>query len=354
MGRFYSERSSSGENNTSDVTVSIALFGQPGSGKSSLVNRLTGHKLAEVGVHTDKTKAAEAYDWNGVHLVDLPGYDTKQFPKEDYFSRFQIDDFDLFLCVFSEKLHQADTQFFQELHRSGKICLFIRNKSDNIWEEGKKTKDLHKAIQQDVQKHLDAKVPVYFTSCKKKHGIKELIGGITKNLDEAKRIAWIKAAKAYSEEFLREKKRVCKKQVWWASGAAAVNGPNPIPGANVGVDVSILFALFASIRKTYELTDEDLLQVQEMAIPAMAHVAKNVVEYGTKTGLMLLLQKFAKREIIKRLGAYVPVVGQAIAAGMGFAITRKAGMAYLNDCHTLALQILEHEAEMDYYKVKHD
>ena len=352
MRNFHSKRNSTSGNDKSEVTVSIALFGQPGSGKSSLVNRLTGQKLAEVGVHTDKTTDAAAYDWNGVHVVDLPGYDTKQFPKEDYFNRFQIGDFDLFLCVFSEKLHQADTQFFQELHRSGKICLFIRNKSDNIWEEGKKTKDLHKAIEQDVQKHLGAKVPVYFTSCKKKHGIKELIGGMTKNLDDAKRIAWIKAAKAYSEQFLQEKKKICKKQVWFAAGAAAANGPNPIPGANVGVDVSILFALFASIRRTYELTDEEMLKVQEMAIPAMAHVAKNVIEYGTKAGLMLLLQKFAKREIIKRLGAYVPIVGQAIAAGMGFAITRKAGLAYLNDCHTLALQILEHEAEMDYFKAK--
>lgn len=37
------------------VRVSIALFGQPGCGKSSLINRLTGQKLAAEGVRNDVT-----------------------------------------------------------------------------------------------------------------------------------------------------------------------------------------------------------------------------------------------------------------------------------------------------------
>lgn len=348
MAKFRSHRRTQTWQDENNVRVSIALFGQPGSGKSSLINRLTGQNLAEVGVMTDKTRRAEAYEWNGIHLVDLPGYDTQQFPKEQYFEQFAVDSFDLFLCVFSGKLRQADTQFFQELQQSGKICLFVRNKSENIWEEGKKTKHLYHQIQQDVSRQVGRKVEVYFTSCRKKQGIKDLIKGITEHLDDAKRVAWIKAAKAYSEQFLKEKRKVCKKQVWLASGAAAANGINPIPGANVGVDVSILVTLFAAIRRTYELTEEEMLKVQEMAIPAMAHVAKNVVNYGTTQGVLLLLKRFASREIARRAAAYIPFVGQAIASTAGFIITRNAGMSYLEDCHALARSILEHQAEMEY------
>lgn len=81
--------------------VSIALFGQPGAGKSSLINKILGKKVAEVGVETDKTIEEASYEANGLKFVDLPGYGTKNFPKDTYFQRFNIQQFDLFLCVTS-------------------------------------------------------------------------------------------------------------------------------------------------------------------------------------------------------------------------------------------------------------
>ncbi|MBS61884.1 GTPase [Salinisphaera sp.] len=63
-------------------TVSIALFGQPGAGKSSLINKIVGRQVAEVGVETDKTTDAARYHHNGIDLIDLPGYGTRQFPQE--------------------------------------------------------------------------------------------------------------------------------------------------------------------------------------------------------------------------------------------------------------------------------
>ncbi len=77
------------------TTVSVALFGQPGAGKSSLINKIVGQKVAEVGVETDKTVAAASYEAKGLRFVDLPGYGTKNFPKESYFQKFDIQQFDL-------------------------------------------------------------------------------------------------------------------------------------------------------------------------------------------------------------------------------------------------------------------
>jgi GTP-binding protein EngB required for normal cell division len=62
--------------------VRVALFGQPGAGKSSLINKITGKKnLAQAGVETDKTTKAKEYEANGLIFVDLPGYGTTGFPK---------------------------------------------------------------------------------------------------------------------------------------------------------------------------------------------------------------------------------------------------------------------------------
>src|SRR6187431_2120533 len=85
--------------------VSIALFGQPGCGKSSLINRLTGQKLAVEGVRNDVTTERQEFEWNGLTLVDLPGYDTARFPASEYLARFKVLEFDLLLCVFDGKFH---------------------------------------------------------------------------------------------------------------------------------------------------------------------------------------------------------------------------------------------------------
>lgn len=62
--------------------VRICLFGQPGAGKSSLINELIGEKKAKVGTGTDTTKEAQVIESGSVVYVDLPGYDTARFPKK--------------------------------------------------------------------------------------------------------------------------------------------------------------------------------------------------------------------------------------------------------------------------------
>ena len=189
------------------VTVRIALFGQPGAGKSSLINTITGKKLATEGVKTDQTIEAKAYDWEGLHLVDLPGYGTQRFPKESYFTTFDIYSFDVFLCVFDGKFRDADSQFFHELTSIGKVCLFVRNKTDNLWEDGKTVAELQQEVAADLESHIKSAQPLFFTSCKTRRGIDALSQAIVRCLNNAKRDRYLRAAKAYSEDFLNAKKK---------------------------------------------------------------------------------------------------------------------------------------------------
>lgn len=323
------------------TTVSVALFGQPGAGKSSLINKIIGEKVAEVGVETDKTVEAASYEAKGLRFVDLPGYGTNNFPKESYFQRFGIQQFDLFLCVTSGKLHQADTEFFQELANRGKVCIFVVNKHDEIWEDGVEIGELEQRKRNDITKHVGQRVNVIFTSCKMNTGLDILNEEIRNNLDGAKRERWARGAKAYSERFLQEKKAACEKYVAYAAAAAATNAINPVPGVDVAVDISIIMGLFKEIRDDYGLSDDFLSSLKRSSIPIIGRLANNVVQYAAKEGIFMLLKSFAGRQAVKSFSKYIPIIGQAIAAGLGYAITSNVGNSYLNDCHELAAEALK-------------
>lgn len=321
------------------IPLKIALFGQPGSGKSSIINKLVGESVVKTGVSTDVTKEAQTIYHNGLLVVDLPGYGTTKFPPNEWINKFNPKDFDLFLCVFSGKFHEADTKFFKDLKEAGRVCLFVRNFHDSLWEEGKTVEDLEKEIIADVEKQVHSKVDVIFTSCfRNGNGFDKLQEAIQKNLEPAKRDRYILSAKAYSVEHLKQKKAECEKRITKYAAIAAANGLNPIPGADISIDVTVLLKLFKEIRQSYGLNDEKI-KTYEALLP----LAKKVIEYATKEGVIILLKNLATREIVKNVAKYIPLVGQVIAASAGFALTRVAGSHYLDDCHELASYILEKE-----------
>ncbi|BBH22275.1 hypothetical protein Back11_36200 [Paenibacillus baekrokdamisoli] len=322
-----------------NLKLKIALFGQPGAGKSSLINLIVGQPVTQTGATTDMTTEAKVIEHEELLLVDLPGYGTSKFPPNKWMEQFQPEELDLFLCVFASKFHEADTTFFKQLKEKGRVCIFVRNKQDDLWEEGKTTEQLEAEIIADVHKHVGSAENVHFVSCRTKAGLTELVDAIYAALDPAKREKYARSAKAYSKEHLEAKKAACEKSVYKYAGLAAANGLNPVPGVNIGVDISIMLKQFNDIRKSYGLSDEKVNKL----IPSLLPIGKRVLEYSTKEGIMILLKRYAGREASIQIGRYVPFVGQAIAAAAGFGMTLAAGKSYLNDCHQLAEQILEEE-----------
>jgi len=320
--------------NDEKLKIKIALFGQPGSGKSSLINAIIDEEIAKTGQETDVTQEAQIIEWKDLIFVDLPGYGTTKFPPNQWFDEFKPEEYDLFLCVFNGKFHEADTSFFQQLKEEGRVCLFVRNFSDGIWAKNKGQSELRNDIILDVQLQVKEEVKVFFTSCKDGEGIAELTDGIDKALDPAKADKWVRNAKIYSQKDLKKKKELCKNLVYKYSALAAANAINPIPGVDVGVDVGVIFKLFSEIRKTYGLDNNQL----ESFVPILP-VAKKVLDYATKEGILILLKNFASRYTVKEFSKYIPIVGQVIAATTGFGITLSAGNSYLEDCYLLAEKI---------------
>ena len=63
----------------------------------------------------------------------------------------------------------------------------------------------------------------------------------------------------------------------------------------------------------------------------------------TGNGVIILLKNFGGKQVIKSVGKYIPVLGQGIAAVLGYTLAEDAGKSYIKDCATLARQVMNDE-----------
>jgi GTP-binding protein EngB required for normal cell division len=326
------------------VRVRVALFGQPGAGKSSLINALVGREVAVTGERTDTTVDAHSYHHDGVVYTDLPGFGTTRFPADTYWERFKLDEQDLLLCVKDSKFSDADDRmFFEQLWTRGKVCLFVHNKSDTLWSNTKTTEEIRAELSRDLEERLAPRTArLVFASCRTKEGLDELERAIGDYLPDAKRERWERAAAAYSEEWLQRKRAIIQREVYIGAALSAINGFNPIPGADLAIDLSALAGLLVRIRNHYGLSDARLERYLQFA-PAAKALTDKVLKYATREGLLLLLKRFASRQLEKQVTKYIPFIGQAVAASVGYGITLQVGFEFLDTCHELALQVMKAE-----------
>lgn len=323
--------------------VTIAFFGQPGSGKSSTINAICGQQVTEVGVRTNTTKVARLIEYGDLVFVDLPGYGTADFPQEEFLHKFNPLQYDLFVCVFAGKLHKADTEFFQMLQEVHKPCIFVRNKVDEIYEEGMTLAESEEVIRQDVIKQLGTKrFTLVFVAAREdmKQGIAELNDAIMEKMSAARREQYILEAEAKTEEQLEKKKKAALRYVKRSSTYAAFNGLNPMLGVDATIDVIILFQLYSNIRASFGIT-EDTINESKQGMSSKSLIMKGM----SKEGIKLIFKSLGKRFTAKTVLKYVPVLGQATAAYLGHSMVEKAGKEYVEACYAVAREKLLHELE---------
>lgn len=310
---------------------------------------MIGKNLFKSGVYTDTTVKSQEASWGALRIVDLPGYDTKRFPFEDWCKQFSVEDYDLYLFVFAGKLHDADGKLFKkfkEWNQSRKHPYFIvRNKEDDIWDDGRTLDELKKEIVEDVYSKVGAKdIKVYFTSCKTGTGFEELKDNIfTSNIDEVKMGKIIAGFKADSIQDLDRKRAKCLNDIDVYAWAVATNALNPIPGVDVSIDLAVFYKMAKDIRETFGLDETVIEKYMTVLGPIGKKLADKVLAYLTKEGIMLLLKHVAGQYAKKQWLKYIPYVGQVLAARVGFAMTKNLGEYYIDNCYELAKEILEYE-----------
>lgn len=135
----------------------IAILGQPGAGKSSLLKKMTNGKvkpLPVIGAQTDATDWSSDADCNLLSVyeryvfADVPGYDTLSHPLHVFASSFPFQYFDAFIFVIHGKLHSSDEDIFRLIVRYGRKICIAKSFSDSL------DSDDIKSVENDIRKRL--------------------------------------------------------------------------------------------------------------------------------------------------------------------------------------------------------
>ncbi|RUR53059.1 hypothetical protein [Vreelandella populi] len=151
-----------------------------------------------------------------------------------------------------------------------------------------------------------------------------------------------------TREELDEIRKACRTMVTKSSSLSAGAAVIPIPGVDVGSDVTLLLRLIPKINEKFGLTPEqiDSLDTESkiMVMTAISNVGSKMAgKYITKKLIVMLLQKMSGKIAAKSVTKYVPFIGSAVAGSISFAAMKYMGNSHIDDCYEIALAAMENK-----------
>ncbi|HZW26856.1 MAG TPA: hypothetical protein VFF08_00270 [Trueperaceae bacterium] len=145
---------------------------------------------------------------------------------------------------------------------------------------------------------------------------------------------------------LDEVRRECRALVNRSAGISGLAAVVPVPGADVGVDVTLFMQLLPAINRRFGLTPEQVEQLdartKELVFLGVTSVGSQAIaRLVTADVVAALLRRIGVRIAAKSAAKWVPVVGSAAAAGISYTAMRLVGNRHVDDCYRVVRAVIE-------------
>ena len=118
-----------------DHEIHIAAFGRVSTGKSSILNALSGQQVFSTGHLHGETRQQQRHEWSSISqdhvvLIDTPGIDELDGEKREEIARSVASMADIVLMVCESDLTDSEVEAIEMLARLRRPVLLVLNKSD--------------------------------------------------------------------------------------------------------------------------------------------------------------------------------------------------------------------------------
>lgn len=335
------------------VEVKCAIIGRSGVGKSSLINAISGEEIAPVGEVETTMAIGEPYKNDRLWFYDLPGASTEKFPKETYVEDMKIKEMDCVIFATSDRFYEDDTFLINEIANLNIPVYLTRTKIDYSIERGEKRGVSKQETLSTIYQNLEESTKgllikgFYLTSADypTNYDLSKMLEDIQSNLNDIKRKRFLMDIAITSKETLKEKRKLAESLVTKYSWAAAANGLNPIPGVDIAVDLGMITKMADTISKMFGLTKENLeyfkmLNNKSVKL-AVAKASQYLIKYVGKEAITIILKKIAKTMATKTVTKYIPFIGQAVSAGLGYYTISTLGEEMVKNAEEVATELFD-------------
>ncbi|XP_031222105.1 interferon-inducible GTPase 1-like [Mastomys coucha] len=321
-----------------NAPINIAVTGESGSGKSSLINALRKVKpeeegAAKVGV-TETTMKIKSYEHPKVKnliLWDLPGIGTLKFQPKNYLQKVGFKKYDFFIIASSTRFTKHEIDLAKAIRIMKKNYYFVRTKVDFDLQNEKKchpyTYDRKRTLNHIKKYYLDIfrennidEPQVFLIS---NHNLSDydfpvLMETLIKDLPAEKRHNFLLSMTNITEAAIQKKYNSTKQFIWLNAMKDGVFATVPVVGILNDLDME-------KLKKRLNFYQE-LFGVDDESLSFMAKDAKVPVEQLKEKLKSPYLLNFKKEEtlgrlLLKCLKKFASANGGLLATGLYFAKT---------------------------------
>jgi len=391
LKKFMDEKLDAWKNST----VKIAVTGQSGSGKSSLINRLrdltpddaylrdangddmkdeNGDEVknplyAEAGI-TETTAEIKTYQFPSnplLEICDLPGAGTEQFPINSYPDMMKFRDYDAFILITKDRFFENDKRLATIIQTTyNKPFFFCRTKMDATMKEEadnlRKKFDAtvaEKKVRDNCKKELgDHEKEVYLLAKvekKKINGVmvsfpdnEKLKEDLINSLQDMQKTAMLFSVNTMSKKLIEMKAEELGARIKWAATASAVGGAVPIPGLSMTVDLAVVVKEAIFQRNQLHVDDGTMTKYTEMFGPEFQNklgagaskAMKSFLVKKTTLTALLTTTMVAAEAVENSFKIGIPILGSIAGAGISYGVTFTTLRTALNAHAEIAQKVI--------------